>query len=107
MSRIYEIHLKPIWKMEWHGFRTGREMPKRSIGYQNISQKTSRFSQSSKGKPSIIYIGTLDQSLGALLVQENTEDKEKAPYYLSQTFSMEMYSYIGKSVSANIHHTKN
>ena len=37
------------------------------------------------GKPLILYITAQKCSLGALLAQENEENKEKALYYLSRT----------------------
>ncbi|CAL8134813.1 unnamed protein product [Prunus armeniaca] len=38
-----------------------------------------------KGKPLILYIATLERSLGALLAQQNEDGKENAVYYLSRT----------------------
>ena len=37
-------------------------------------------------KPLILYIAAQERSLGALCIQENEDDKESAPYHLSQTF---------------------
>ena len=36
------------------------------------------------GKPLVLYIAALEQSLRALLAQKNEEEKEKALYYLSR-----------------------
>lgn len=38
-----------------------------------------------KGKPLVLYITTLENSLSALLAQENEAGKENALYYLSRT----------------------
>ncbi|KAL0433519.1 UNVERIFIED_CONTAM: hypothetical protein Slati_2686200 [Sesamum latifolium] len=37
------------------------------------------------GKPLILYIGAQEQSIGALMAQQNKEGKEKSLYYLSRT----------------------
>ena len=36
------------------------------------------------GKPLVLYVAAQEESLGALLAQENEEHKEKALYYLSR-----------------------
>ena len=38
-------------------------------------------------KPLVLYIATQEKSLGALMVQENKEGKERALYYLSRTLN--------------------
>ena len=55
-----------------------------------------------RGKPLILYIATYENSLGALLAQENDEEKENALYYLSRTLnSAELnYSPIEKTCMA-------
>ena len=39
------------------------------------------------GKPLVLYIAAQEKSLGALMAQENKEEKERALYYLSWTFN--------------------
>ena len=39
------------------------------------------------GKPLVLYIAAQEKSLGALMVQENKEVKERALYYLSRTLN--------------------
>ena len=60
------------------------------------------------GKPLIVYITAQKCSLGALLAQENEENKEKTLYYLSQTLmGLELnYSLIEKTCLALIFSTK-
>ena len=60
------------------------------------------------GKPLILYIAAQERSLGALLAQENEENKEKALYYLSRTLTgPELnYSPIEKTCLALIFSTK-
>ena len=38
-------------------------------------------------KPFLLYIAAQEHSLGALCAQENSEGKERAPYYLSRTLA--------------------
>ena len=54
------------------------------------------------GKPLILYISTIDTALGALLAQENQNNKEQAIYYISRTLvSYEAkYSIIEKAFLA-------
>ena len=51
------------------------------------------------GKPLILYISTTDTALGALLAQEDQNNKERAIYYISRTLvSYEAkYSVIEKA----------
>jgi len=39
------------------------------------------------GKPLILYVSALDDSIGAVLAQHNEEGKERAAYYLSKFFN--------------------
>ena len=51
------------------------------------------------GKPLILYMSTIESSLGILLAQEDNDSKERAIYYLSRMLiSYEMnYSIIEKA----------
>lgn len=51
------------------------------------------------GKPLILYISTIDVSLGALLAQENQQGKERAIYYINKTLNgYELnYTFIEKA----------
>jgi hypothetical protein len=40
-----------------------------------------------KGKPLLLYIATTDQSLGALLVEEDSVGKEREIYHISRTLN--------------------
>lgn len=55
-----------------------------------------------QGEPLILYISATDSSLGALLVQQDDNKKERAIYYISKTLvSYEMsYSIIEKACLA-------
>ena len=59
-------------------------------------------------KPLILYIATQECSLGALIAQENEENKESALYYLSRTLTGPKvnYSLIEKTCLALIFSTK-
>lgn len=56
-------------------------MPKRA-GYKSCLTKNTILANPIKGQPLKLYIPALDQSLGALLAQENVENTENALYYL-------------------------
>ncbi|KAM1683700.1 hypothetical protein TB2_034358 [Malus domestica] len=45
------------------------------------------------GKPPILYIAIQEGSIGALLAQENKDQKERALYYLSRTLTSAELNY--------------
>ena len=45
------------------------------------------------GKPLILYVAAQEESLGALLAQENEEHKEKSLYYLSSRLTLTELKY--------------
>lgn len=55
------------------------------VNIKTYLTKPSFWPSPCKGKPLILYIPSLDQSLGALLAEENVEDKGNTLYYLSLT----------------------
>ena len=86
------VHLQPIREVlsilsvdeERYGLCLGCWMWSCISRNQIIPDQTSSIGCPTTRKPCILYIRALNHSLGALLIQENDEEKEAALYYLSR-----------------------
>ncbi|KAG9442401.1 hypothetical protein H6P81_018255 [Aristolochia fimbriata] len=70
---------------EGYTLRMGRILPTGIPKHQNYTMKPPVLMAPTSGKPLLLYIAAQEKSLGALLAQNDDQEKERPLYYLSRT----------------------